>query len=255
MIKKIVKYLLVLFFGNKLRILKMTKGLFKGIFLEIDIKNQLSLIFGSPELHLQQTIQKYIKAGDTVFDIGANIGYVSIAMSRVVGDIGKVYSFEAIPSTAQRCKRNIVLNNCKNIKLLNKAVSDECIKTVFRIPEGGDAHSIASMVWHKNITNTAIVKVDTIVIDLDEQLKDLTPSFVKIDVEGAEGKVISGMQNLVAKKSPIIFIECSQAGKEIVWDILKNKNEYNCFNAISHNEILNIDDYHSNDFIWIPKHK
>ena len=148
-----------------------------------------------------------------------------------------------------------LIDHCKNIQLLNKAVSDECIKTEFRIPEDGYAHSVASMIWHKNITNTKIVKVDTIVIDLDEQLKDLAPSFVKIDVEGAEGKVISGMQNLVAKNNPVIFIECSQAGKEIVWDILKNKNGYNCFNAISYKEILNIHDYHSSDFIWIPTNK
>ena len=250
--RKIVKSLLVLFFGNKLRILKMRKGLFKGILLEIDFKNQLSLIFGSPEVHLQEIVRKYINPGDIVFDIGANIGYVSIAMSKVVGENGKVYSFEAIPSTAARCKRNLALNNCNNVQLTNKALSDECMTTEFRIPDGGDTHSMASMVWHKNTSDVIIVEVDTIAIDLDEQFKSLTPSFLKIDVEGAEGKVILGMQKLIAKNSPTNFIECSQAGREIVWDILKNQNKYNCFNAITNKEVIGIQDYRSNDFIWIP---
>jgi hypothetical protein len=50
--REIIKYLLVLFFGDRLRIFKMKRGLFKGISLEINLKNQLSLIFGSPEVHL-----------------------------------------------------------------------------------------------------------------------------------------------------------------------------------------------------------
>jgi len=113
MIKKFFKNVLIFLFGNKLRIMKMREGLFKGIFLEINIKNQLALIFGSPEVHLQEVLKKHIKADDVVFDIGANIGYVSIAMSKLVGRKGKVYSFEAIPDTAQKCMRNLNLNSCK----------------------------------------------------------------------------------------------------------------------------------------------
>lgn len=250
--KKLVKFLLVFLFGHKLRVLKMRKGLFKGILLEINLRNQLSLIFEAPELHLQEIVKKYIKPGDIVFDIGANIGYVSIAMSRIVGEHGKVYSFEAIPSTGERCKKNLELNNCNNVTFINKALSDKCIKTEFRIPDSGDTHSMASMVWHKNASDVIIIEVDTIAIDLDKQFKDLAPSFLKIDVEGAEGKVILGMQKLIAKNNPIIFIECSEAGREIVWDILKNKNRYDCFNARNNKEVIDIEDYRSNDFIWIP---
>ena len=147
--REIIKSLLIFFFGNKLRVLKMRNGLFKGILLEINLKNQLSLIFGTPEIHLQNIINRYVNYGDVVFDIGSNIGYVSIAMSRIVGESGKVYSFEAIPSTAKRCKKNLELNNCNNVTLINKALSDECLTTEFRILDSGDTHSMASMVWHK----------------------------------------------------------------------------------------------------------
>jgi hypothetical protein len=97
MIKSSIKQILVFIFGNKNQLMKMRKGLFKGIKIEINFKNQLALIFGSPEIHLQEILKKYVTKNAIVFDIGANIGYVSIAMSRLVGENGKVFSFEAIP--------------------------------------------------------------------------------------------------------------------------------------------------------------
>ena len=72
----------------------------------------------------------------------------------------------------------------------------------------------------------------------------------KIDVEGAEGKVILGIQKLIKRSRPVIFIECSKHGREHVWKVLKDLN-YHCFNS-KDIEILDINDYRSNDFLWIP---
>ncbi len=233
----------------------MRRGLFKGIKIEINFKNQLALIFCSPEIHLQEILKKYVTKNAVVFDIGANIGYVSIAMSRLVGDNGKVFSFEAIPSTAERCSRNLEFNACDNVRLINKALSAECKKVEFRIPDSGDTHPMASMVWHKNISNVVILEVDSIAIDLDEQFKSLTPSFLKIDVEGSEGQVVLGMQHMISRCQPIIFIECSIAGRHIVWDLLKSLN-YKCYHAFNIGiEVKDFELYFSNDFLWIPPNK
>ena len=255
MIKNIVKQILVFIFGDKNRLMKMRNGLFKGIKIEINFKNQLALIFCSPEIHLQEILKKYVTKNAVVFDIGANIGYVSIAMSRLVGDNGKVFSFEAIPSTAERCSRNLEFNACDNVRLINKALSAECKKVEFRIPDSGDTHPMASMVWHKNMSNVVILEVDSIAIDLDEQFKSLTPSFLKIDVEGAEGQVVLGMQHMISRCLPIIFIECSIAGRHIVWDLLKSLN-YKCYQALNIGiEVKDFELYFSNDFLWIPPNK
>ena len=255
MIKNIVKQILVFIFGDKNRLMKMRNGLFKGIKIEINFKNQLALIFGSPEIHLQEILKKYVTKNAVVFDIGANIGYVSIAMSRLVGDNGRVFSFEAIPSTAERCSRNLEFNACDNVRLINKALSAECKKVEFRIPDSGDTHPMASMVWHKNMSNVVILEVDSIAIDLDEQFKSLTPSFLKIDVEGAEGQVVLGMQHMISRCLPIIFIECSIAGRHIVWDLLKSLN-YKCYQALNIGiEVKDFELYFSNDFLWIPPNK
>ena len=230
----------------------MRKGLFKGIKLEINLKNQLGLIFGSHEVHLQEILKKYITKDAIVFDVGSNMGYVSIAMSKLVGNKGKVFAFEAIPDTAKRCKRQLELNNCNNVQLIDKALSDEFTKVEFRIPDRGDAHSMASMVWHKNVKDVKCIEIDTIVIDLEEQFKDLSPSFLKIDVEGSEGKVILGMKQLIKRCNPVIFIECSKAGRKHVWNTLKTLN-YSCFRAEDIKiEIKDFEIYFSNDFLWMP---
>ena len=74
-----------------------------------------------------------------------------------------------------------------------------------------------------------------------------------IDVEGSEGRVILGMKNLIKRSRPVIFIECSKNGRENVWKVLKDLN-YHCFNSKDvFREILDIDDYRSDDFLWITE--
>ena len=230
----------------------MRKGLYKGILLNISPESHLHLIYRNVEPHLQQILRKYINKGDTVFDIGANIGYVSTAMSKLVGEEGKVFAFEAIPMTAAAFTKNIKLNNCTNIQLIQKALADTVGKVIFRIPNGGKNHSMASMMWYKSEKDTINVSADTIAIDQDNKLKQITPSFIKIDVEGSEGLVVKGMQELIAKSSPVIFIECSKAGRNLVWEIMKKLN-YSCFLAYDlSNEITDFDKYIHNDFMWLP---
>ena len=250
--RKIIKFFLILLLGDKLRVLKMRKGLFKGILLEVNLKNQLALIFGATEIHLQEILKKYVTKNAIVFDIGANIGYVSIAMSKIVGEQGKVYSFEAIPETSNKCKRNLELNSCVNVNLTNKALSDQSETIVFRIPDGGETHPMASMIWHSSSKDSVEVEVESITIDTDTRFSSLSPTFVKIDVEGAEGKVIKGMQGLIKRCNPVIFIECSKAGRNVVWQIMKKLN-YSCFLAHDlSNEINDFDKYIHNDFMWFP---
>jgi len=228
----------------------MRRGIFKGIQLSVFPEFHLHLIYRNIEPDFQKILKKYISEGDTVFDIGANIGYVSVALSKLVGNKGKVFSFEAIPHTSTEFLVNINLNNCSNITLIQKALSNENKKVTFRIPDGGTNHSMASMVWHKKEDDTINVEVDSIILDEDKDLKNLSPSFIKIDVEGSEGMVISGMKELISREKPIIYIECSDKGRETVWNTLKDLN-YSCYFTSNNEEaLLDYDQFRHNDFLW-----
>ena len=250
--KKILKEILTYLFGNKRVTLTMFRGLFIGIKLNVSIKNQLGLVLNSVEPHLQKFLEKNLKKGDTVLDIGSNIGYTSILMSRLVGKDGNVYAFEPMSQNLAILHKNISLNNCKNITVIDKALSDKNGEIDFFTPLNGEELSMSSMVWGNGIKDWKKQLVKTICLDDNADLKDLSPKLIKIDVEGAEGIVVTGMQKLIARSKPFIFIECTEKGREITWTILKTLN-YSCFMAQNDKkEVVDLSSYKHNDFIWIP---
>ena len=107
------------------------------------------------------------------------------------------------------------------------------------------------MVWHKEDPSVKKVSVDSIVIDENSELSKLSPSFIKIDVEGAEAFVLKGMKSVLKKKSPIIFIECSEAGRKESWVLLTSLG-YTCYKAsIPLQKVRAFKLYKHNDFLWM----
>jgi len=230
----------------------MIHGLYRGIKLNVAIKNQLGIILYPNETYLQGFLKRNLDSGDTAFDIGANIGYTSILTSKIVGKNGRVYSFEPINENLVILERNIKLNNCKNISIVNKALSNKHGEAEFVIPDNGENLSMGSMVWGKKLYNTKKQLVKTISVDNDSKLRNLSPKTIKIDVEGAEGLVMEGIQNLISRCRPYIYIECTNIGREITWSIMKSLN-YSCFQVKNDkDEILDFNSYKSNEFLWVP---
>lgn len=251
--KKVLKQLLSLLFRNKRITLRMIHGLYKGIKLNVCIKNQLGIIFYPNEIHLQNFLKTNLSYGDIALDIGSNIGYTSILTSQIVGNTGHVYSFEPIKETYLILKKNIVLNHCKNITTANHALSDKNGEVEFNIPNNGENSSMSSMVWSMESQNNKKQLIKTVKIDDDPNFKNLSPKTIKIDVEGAEGLVLNGMKQLISRCKPYLYIECTNVGRETTWSILKSLN-YSCFKSENiKKEIIDFNLYRHSDFIWIPK--
>ena len=238
-------------FGAERRTYTVLSGLNKGLKIFASAKTELSLICGSFEPQTQNIIKHFVSQGDVVFDIGANVGYFSLGCSKLVGKNGKIYSFEAIPETADILKKNCHLNCLHNITLYKKAVSNKREKKTFLIPDQGENHTMASMVWHKEDRSAKKVSVDSIVIDYNSELSELSPAFIKIDVEGSEAFVLKGMKSMLQNNSPIIFIECSEAGRKESWSLLTSFG-YTCYEAsIPLQGVSHFDLYKHNDFLWM----
>ena len=250
--KKAVKKILCFLFPNKRITLRMIHGLYRGIKLNVSIQNQLGIILYPNEIYLQSFLSKNLDSGDTAFDIGSHIGYTSILTSKIVGENGCVYSFEPITENFLNLERNIKLNKCKNISIVNKALSNKNGETEFIIPDNGENLAMSSMVWGEKLYNTKKQLIKTISVDDDSKLRHLSPKTIKIDAEGAEGLVIEGMQNLISRCRPYIYIECTNIGREITWPIMKSLN-YSCFQAKNEkDEVLDFTSYRSNEFLWRP---
>jgi FkbM family methyltransferase len=250
-IRRLAKSCLVLLWGRKSKPRKIIRGTASGYRIWVSPAEHLGYLLGTDEPHLQSAIRKYVSTGDTVYDIGANVGYVSISLAKQVGPQGRVFAFEPVPRNIEAFRRNIEINGIANIELLPAAAADRTGEAVIRIAENLAA---ASLVWHRNNPSATELRIATVSVDeLMEQEKLTYPKFVKIDVEGAEGAVLQGMRRTVAAARPVLFVECSEAGRETSWNLLRDL-DYRCQSAMTGEAIDAFEQYRHSDFLWLPAH-
>jgi FkbM family methyltransferase len=204
---------------------------------------------GTYEPHLQRAIRKYVACGDTVYDVGANFGYISLSLAKQVGPTGHVAAFEPIAENLDLLRKNVANNQLQNVQIFDVAASDRNGEAVIRVSGN---FSTSSLVWHKKDPSAVELVVNTVAIDdLVERGKLGEPAFVKIDVEGAEALALKGMQRTVAAARPVLFIESSEAGRETTWQLLRNF-EYRCQSAITGKWVDAFEGYRHSDFLWLP---
>jgi FkbM family methyltransferase len=164
----------------------------------LDSKDSLHLSFNDTHEKLETEIfKKEIKRGDIVLDIGANIGYYTLIAARIVGDKGKVFAFEPDPENFSLLKKNIAINGYKNVTPVQKAVSDKFRKIKLFLSEDNKAgHRI-----YDDMTGKKFISVGAVVID--DFLKGNKVDFVKMDVEGAEGKALAGMSKIIKENKKL----------------------------------------------------
>jgi len=140
---------------------------------------------------------KYLKTGDTVIDVGANIGTLTLTAASLVGNKGRVFSIEPHPTIFKYLKENVSFNYFNNIKLFNIAVGDKEGMAIFSDKHNDDENQV--------IENGRL-KVE--VKRLDDLLnKELTSvDLVKVDVEGYEKFVFLGALKLF-KKTECVYYE------------------------------------------------
>ena len=171
---------------------------------------RLGILKFSPAFAYHYYVKKLIHKGDTVIDVGANLGYYSILFARWVGDEGKVYSVEPVSiynkifEEQARKYRNITLfpyalgSGEKDVELVS-AVSSGYLRTglshVYN-PEKDDANK------------TYGFRVQAQMKMASELFKNIEKiNYVKIDIEGDELAVLSDMKELIQKHKPVIQVE------------------------------------------------
>lgn len=134
-IRSFAKSCAILLLGREARPRRVVRGLASGYRIRVSPVDHLGYLLGASEPHLQRIIRRYVAAGDTVYDIGAYIGYVSLSLAKSVGPSGQVIAFEPIPGNVQHLRESIEINRLTNVKVLEFAASDQCGDAVIRIAE------------------------------------------------------------------------------------------------------------------------
>lgn len=188
------------------------------------------------ESYFLSILKKELKEGAVFVDIGANIGQHSLFASQIVGDKGKVISFEPIPRIFEQFSRSVEENRkykkCNNILLHNIACGDVIENMYIYICE--DNVGASSLVTKERVGEKISVKIDIAdkILETEKRI-----DFIKIDVEGFEWEVLKGLEYTIKKFRPKLFLEYSpfyyrlkdpEIGKKILdFFFLKNYYIYN----------------------------
>ena len=187
--------------------------LFESSELLMDDENYPTNVYGKRivwEIPVQLCMKDFLKKGMTAFDVGANIGAITIAMARIVGNNGKIHSFEANPFLIPRIKNDLEANKISNVTLVPKAVWSKSLEKISFYCENSFYAAGSSMF----ILNQNSKKIDVEAISIDDYcLQNKTnPEVIKIDVEGAEFHVLKGAEQTIKKNYPIIVFEYIPSG-------------------------------------------
>ncbi len=149
----------------------------------------------------------HLREGMTVMDVGANVGIYALRMSRAIGQGGKVYAFEPVPSIFALLRENIALNNATNIIPVPMALADR--KGTARMSVAGRGSSLFRHL------SSQFVEVPLTTLDAfceEEEIERVDA--IKIDVEGAELTVIRGADEVLRRDRPLLMVEIQRATLE-----------------------------------------
>lgn len=152
-------------------------------------------------------IDKLVKSGDVVFDVGANAGVMSVYISHLVGQTGRVRAFEPVGETYYLLKENLTLNRCENTQAENIALdSENGFKIMHCFEKNNSEWNSFGAPNFGGVTPSQEIKIQTITIDEYARKNNIERiNFLKIDVEGFEREVLKGARQLL-KQGRIDYI-------------------------------------------------
>jgi FkbM family methyltransferase len=168
--------------------------------------------FGSYEPELRDIMRTVLAADAVAIDVGANVGWHTLLMARLVGARGRVLAFEPNPSVRDQLLRNVQLNRLGQVEIMSCALAETPGVLNFFAPVAGDPASASGHIVSPENLPSGSIRVEASTLDLVAAEKQLGRiDFVKIDAEGYEWPVLQGAQETIARFRPFIIFEFDRA--------------------------------------------
>lgn len=143
-------------------------------------------------------LQTLIKPGDTVYDIGAHVGYLSLVAARVVGERGRVIAFEPSSLNLRYLRGHVRANDVRNVDIVAACVMDRGGMVSFDAGKGSG---------RGRVVNTRGAGLRAVALDEEIAARRLPPpQFLKVDVEGAELLLLRGARQMLRTHRPIVLL-------------------------------------------------
>src|SRR5215213_8166416 len=151
---------------------------------------------GMYERFAQRIFVEHVRPGSVVYDVGANAGFFTLLASKLAGPSGRVYAFEPMERNLRYIREHVQLNRVTNVHIMPLAVSD---------PNGSMWFAAAANPAMGGLSASGEIEVQSRTID--ELARSIaTPTFIKMDIEGAEHAALSGAIETLREARPVILL-------------------------------------------------
>jgi FkbM family methyltransferase len=157
--------------------------------------------FGAWEPHLIRLLQSFDLRDKVAIDVGANIGTVTLPLSDAVGPGGQVIALEPDGPTADLLDRNLAQNGVRNVRTLRLAAGANSGRAPF-------VRDLSNLGNHRIVDTSEVSEGLVDVVSIDELTADLPEhavAFIKVDVQGYEGRVLEGMHATLARNPGVVL--------------------------------------------------
>jgi FkbM family methyltransferase len=142
-----------------------------------------------------------IRSGDTVLDLGANIGYYTLLFSELVGDKGRVFAFEPDPANFALLMKNIQANGCRNVTAVPRAVSNKSgFLNLYHCDDDAGDHRVYDSGDGRSAIEVECVRLNDYFAPTERI------DFIKMDLQGAEWGAIEGASQLIRNNPDLKII-------------------------------------------------
>ncbi|HEV2736093.1 MAG TPA: FkbM family methyltransferase [Longimicrobiaceae bacterium] len=164
----------------------------------------LRVLNGTYEPEQTRLFAEHVRPGTTVLDVGAHVGYYTLLSAVLAGPAGSVWAFEPNPQNCAFLRRHLEINGCANARVTEAAVSDAAGRARFDFGRGSGTGHLAG---------DGALEVETVRLDDFVRERGIAPTAIKIDVEGAEVRVLDGGRDTLVEHRPVLFL--STHGAEV----------------------------------------
>jgi FkbM family methyltransferase len=210
---------------------KVAAGDLAGFTILLDMQIDKDYWLGTYEPELQAALRELIQPGAVIYDVGANIGYVSLLLAKAAGPEGHVYAFEALPANADQWRRNVALNGMEaRLSLYCGAVTRFTGPVRFLVHTSGGMGKAAGSAGRADQYQS---EINVPGISLDEFVYgqgNPPPQVVKMDIEGGEVMALPGMQKVLAEVRPLMLMELhGPESSRAAWEMLTGAGYIICW--------------------------
>lgn len=179
------------------------KGPLVGCRYRVSESTGWAALWGKWEEEAQRLYPRLIGSGDIVFDLGANVGLHSLLFAKLSSPSGVVVAFEPFQRNILEIEELIRLNEITTLRIEPKAVSDTNGIVKFHVGKHDKQGSIAGI----GCETGEDISVESVTLSDFIKSSGLKPNFIKIDIEGAEGLALHGLESAMAGCSPRFAID------------------------------------------------